>query len=423
MRRWTFVIIILISCFFIGCTSNKQKAEKEVEIGDVLGQSKDYIGAIKHYTKAIELNPKYAEAYLERGLLRYGVQDDQEGALEDLNKAAELGDSRAYNNIKVIKDAAAEKNGITTNQSIIEDDRPTGFEIPKLQSYVNDYAGIMSSERVTELNTVLKDYQDKTSTQIFILTVPDMNGAPSIEAYSLAVANKWKPGQKGKDNGVLLTVTVKEKQVRIEVGLGLESVLTNAECSRIINDVMVPTFREGSYDKGIHSGVKAIIDKLTNHTSNIKEAKAEVTTEENIVAISSASYNGNLSTVNSLIKNGVNINMQGKEGRRTVLGVACQGGHIDVVKAIIRAGASVNTPDNGTGLTPLMYAAGGGHKEIVKELIKNGANVNYNALDANPNSTCRYVTVAGVLGACTVLRMAAGNNEIANILREEGSIK
>ena len=84
-----------------------------------------------------------------------------------------------------------------------------GFTIPALRSYVNDYAGVMSAGTVNELNTVLKDYQDKTKNQIFILTVPTMEDAGSIEDYSLAVAEKWKPGFKGSDNGIMMVVAIK----------------------------------------------------------------------------------------------------------------------------------------------------------------------------------------------------------------------
>jgi len=142
-----------------------------------------------------------------------------------------------------------------------------GFDIPKLNSRVNDYANVIGPDYSNKIEELLKKYDDKTGAQIFVLTVPDLNGAPAIEDYGIAVAQVWKAGQKGKDNGVILIVAIKEKKVRIEVGYGLEGVLTDADSSRIIRDVMVPAFSEGNYAEGIYNGIKSVVGKLANDSS------------------------------------------------------------------------------------------------------------------------------------------------------------
>jgi uncharacterized protein len=143
-----------------------------------------------------------------------------------------------------------------------------GFTVPKLTSYVNDYANVMSSGTVNELNTVLKDYQDKTKNQLFILTVPSIEDAASIEEYSLAVAEKWKPGFKGSDNGIMMVFAMQEKRMRIDVGYGLEGKVPDAIVSRIIRNEISPRFKQGMFDDGIKAGVVSIIKELGGYDAS-----------------------------------------------------------------------------------------------------------------------------------------------------------
>ena len=145
-----------------------------------------------------------------------------------------------------------------------------GFDIPKLNSYVNDYAGIMSESSVKELEALLKDYQAKTGVQFFVLTVGSMQDAGSIEDYSIAVADKWKVGKKGQDDGLLLVVAMKEKRVRIEVGYGLEGKLPDVVASRIIRNEMAPRFKQGLFSDGVTATVVTTINTLGGYdTGNV----------------------------------------------------------------------------------------------------------------------------------------------------------
>lgn len=143
--------------------------------------------------------------------------------------------------------------------------------IPKSAGYVTDEAGLLSSDQIAALNRELADYERKTSNQIVVLTVKSLDGQ-DIESYSIAVAEAWKPGQKGKDNGAILLIAANERQARIEVGYGLEGVLTDARSSQIIRNVLVPRFRSGDEYGGIAAAVSAMESTIGGEfTADAKE--------------------------------------------------------------------------------------------------------------------------------------------------------
>lgn len=131
-------------------------------------------------------------------------------------------------------------------------------EVPYLSGRVNDVAGLLSSPTHTELESMLKAHEDSTSNQVVVLIIPGLEGE-SLEEYSIKVAETWKLGQKRKDNGVLLLVARDDRKVRIEVGRGLEGDLTDQVCGMIIRHEIVPRFRDGDFDAGVHAGVLAIL--------------------------------------------------------------------------------------------------------------------------------------------------------------------
>lgn len=133
--------------------------------------------------------------------------------------------------------------------------------------WVHDEAGVLTPAVRTRLESILKAERDSTSNQIAVLIVSSLQGEP-LEDYSLKVAETWGIGKKFKDNGVLLLIAVQEKQVRIEVGLGLEGTLTDAMSRRITRNEIVPAFRQGNYDAGVLSGVTAIIQVIKGEYVN-----------------------------------------------------------------------------------------------------------------------------------------------------------
>ncbi len=136
-----------------------------------------------------------------------------------------------------------------------------GQSVPFLSARVNDYAGILSSQTIFNLENQLKEHETKTSNQVAVLTIASLEGS-SIEEFSIKVAETWKLGQKEKDNGVLLLVSRDDRKLRIEVGDGLEGVLTDAVSSQIIRREIVPHFKNGDYDSGISAGVSAILGTI-----------------------------------------------------------------------------------------------------------------------------------------------------------------
>ena len=131
--------------------------------------------------------------------------------------------------------------------------------VPELwNTRVHDEAHVLKQETIEALEKKLKVYEDSTSNQIAILILSTLDGE-SIEEYSMRVAEKWVLGQKEKDNGVLLLIAVDDHAMRIEVGAGLEGVLTDALCSRIIRNEMAPNFRRADFDTGVTAAIEAII--------------------------------------------------------------------------------------------------------------------------------------------------------------------
>lgn len=132
------------------------------------------------------------------------------------------------------------------------------LEVPPLKGRVNDTAGLLSPGTAALLESLLKTHEDSTSNQVALLTIASLEGE-ALEGFSMRVAEAWKLGQAKKDNGVLLLVARDDRQVRIEVGGGLEGVLPDITCGRIIRNEIVPRFREGDYDGGVLHGTGAIL--------------------------------------------------------------------------------------------------------------------------------------------------------------------
>ena len=133
--------------------------------------------------------------------------------------------------------------------------------------WVHDEAGVFSASAKAQLEQVLQAHRDSTSSQIAVLVIPSLEGS-DIEGYAVKVFEDWKLGQAKKDNGVLFVIAIQERQMRIEVGLGLEGVLTDAMSNRIIRNEVAPFFREENYEGGIQAGVDAIIKTIAGTYQN-----------------------------------------------------------------------------------------------------------------------------------------------------------
>ena len=134
--------------------------------------------------------------------------------------------------------------------------------LPALSGRVVDNANLLSPEIRTSLTEKLASLEDKTGDQIVVATLPTLSGH-DIETFANSLFRRWALGQKQINNGVLLLIAPSERHVRIEVGYGLEGVLTDALSSTIINTIILPNFRQDNFEKGIVEGVAAISDILT----------------------------------------------------------------------------------------------------------------------------------------------------------------
>ena len=132
------------------------------------------------------------------------------------------------------------------------------LEPPAFHGYVNDYAKILSPEAARQIDEALRSFEETDSTQVAVLTIDSLEG-DALEDFSIRTVEKWGVGQRGKDNGVLLLVVKNDRKLRIEVGRGLEGVLTDLVTGRIVDTVIRPPFKAGRFDDGIKAGVAAII--------------------------------------------------------------------------------------------------------------------------------------------------------------------
>ena len=130
--------------------------------------------------------------------------------------------------------------------------------VPPLTSPVTDVAGILTPDQSAALDAKLRAFEQAKGSQVAVLVVPTTQ-PEEIEQYAMRVAEAWKLGREGVDDGALLLVAVQDRRVRIEVGYGLEGPLPDATANRIIDEVIVPAFRGGDYYGGISTGVDRML--------------------------------------------------------------------------------------------------------------------------------------------------------------------
>lgn len=119
--------------------------------------------------------------------------------------------------------------------------------------YVQDYAQVLSAEDKRRLLSIGQELDNKTTAQLAVVTVKTLDGQP-IEDYALSILREWGIGSKEKNNGALIVVAVQDRRSRIEVGYGLEGLLTDGLTGRIQDQAMIPYFRKGNYAAGIVNG-------------------------------------------------------------------------------------------------------------------------------------------------------------------------
>ncbi|MFY9711775.1 MAG: TPM domain-containing protein [Candidatus Cybelea sp.] len=158
-----------------------------------------------------------------------------------------------------------------------------GFTIPPVPDhYVTDTAGVLSGEASSLLESQLRAYEKTTGHQV-IVWIGDTTGDVPLETWTSETADRWKIGRKKYDDGAVLFIFMRDHKVRIEVGYGLESKLTDADSYRIIQEDIRPRMRSGDTDAAVQAGVAAMLNTITPNAANMTPPPA-VSHESNGIA-------------------------------------------------------------------------------------------------------------------------------------------
>jgi len=135
--------------------------------------------------------------------------------------------------------------------------------IPKQIGYVNDFERIYTPEEVEILDSLIADFEKRTTIQIAIITIDTtMMKKEDLDSWTLKVLKTWGVGQKGKNNGILIGISMGYRRIRIQNGYGIEKILSNQETKEIIDKDFIPFFKQSKYFEGTLNGLKALIKKL-----------------------------------------------------------------------------------------------------------------------------------------------------------------
>jgi uncharacterized protein len=129
------------------------------------------------------------------------------------------------------------------------------------QSWVNDYAGVFSSAEASALERKLNEFEYRSSTQIFIVTLDD-NGGYSASDLGPRIGEQWGVGQQGKDNGLLVLMDMQDNDVHISAGYGLEEYIPDGTASRIIQNELIPNFKNRDFYAGVDAAIDVMISLL-----------------------------------------------------------------------------------------------------------------------------------------------------------------
>ena len=135
------------------------------------------------------------------------------------------------------------------------------FEVPELKTRILDQANLIDAASEQQINQLLAGHEKASSNQIILVTLKDLQGY-SIEQAGVEMGRAWGVGQKEQDNGIVLILAQAERKVRIEVGYGLEGVMTDAVSATIVQEYILPRFKTGDFSGGLLVGTQAIVAAL-----------------------------------------------------------------------------------------------------------------------------------------------------------------
>lgn len=138
-------------------------------------------------------------------------------------------------------------------------------DLPMPRHYVEDYANVINDSDEHSLNGILQELEQKTGAQYIILTVKTTEGVP-IQQFSIELTDKWKLGQKGKDNGMLFVLAAADRKYWFNTGYGLEGFITDQYCGQVGRDVLVPFLKKGDYGKGVYQANLQIVQRIAKQS-------------------------------------------------------------------------------------------------------------------------------------------------------------
>jgi uncharacterized protein len=148
-------------------------------------------------------------------------------------------------------------------------------DFPQAVGYVNDFGEMLSSDFRQSLEEDLTKFEEETQAEIAVVTVNSLEGT-YIEDYAVRLFEQWGIGKKEEDNGLLILIAKEEREFRIEVGYGLEPIITDGRAGRILREQMTPSFKEGNYDQGVRLAVEKIQEYVRSGEPPPPEAAKEL---------------------------------------------------------------------------------------------------------------------------------------------------
>jgi uncharacterized protein len=152
---------------------------------------------------------------------------------------------------------------------------------PQPDGYVTDHAGMLSPATQSNIERGLQAFETKTSNQVVLVTFLSLE-EEALEDFSIRLAEQWKVGQKGKENGVILLIFKNERKIRIEVGYGLEGALPDALAGTIISREIAPFFRDAKYEMGILRGLQSILMAIEGEYQPGRQSKSGTRTHRQL---------------------------------------------------------------------------------------------------------------------------------------------
>lgn len=141
-------------------------------------------------------------------------------------------------------------------QDAVESDRFLKELTP--QGFVSDFANVFTAEQRAELDNRIKAVKEKNGSELAVVALQSLQGG-QVEDFAVKLFEQWGVGEKGKDNGALLLAAIEDRKVKIEVGYGLEGDLPDAACGRVLDQFVIPRFKDGDYAGGLAAGADALL--------------------------------------------------------------------------------------------------------------------------------------------------------------------